>query len=190
MNVEKLSLFFKKIHAVRWAAVLILINLLLFAFIVLPKRNRIVSEQSHYAELRNKVIDEQRNVRRLQQRLLKLQQARIDLRAMYAQVLAPKRTGVTDIRLELESLLSGLRMQGDFAYTNQSLPEFGLHVLKLSLPVQGSYPEIRQFINDIERSRYFLILDRVDLTSQERSDLLNLNFSLSTYLVEGARSEQ
>jgi len=187
MNVEKLSLFLKRVHLVRWAAVVILINALIFAFLVLPKQNRIASSQSHYANLRSKVFSEQRNVRHLQTRLAKLQQAQTALQTMYAQVLAPKKTGVTDIRLELESLLSGLQMQGDFAYTNQGLPEFRLHVLKLSLPVRGSYPQIRQFINDIERSRYFLILDRVDLTSQQRSDLLNLNFSLSTYLVEGER---
>jgi Tfp pilus assembly protein PilO len=153
----------------------------------LPKQNRIVSSQSHYANLRSKVLSEQRNVRHLQTRLAKLQRAQLDLQTMYRQVLAPKKTGVTDIRLELESLLSGLQMQGNFAYTNQAVPEFGLHILRLSLPVKGSYPEIRQFINDIERSRFFLILDRVDLTSQERSDLLTLNFSLSTYLVEGER---
>ncbi len=89
-----------------------------------------------------------------------------------------------DIRLELEELAQELQVKRtDFSYTYSSIPGLRLQEFKVSVPIEGSYGDIRRFINSIERSQHFLILDRVDLTSV-RADVLNLSFSVSTYLVE------
>jgi|SRR3990172_3822670 len=185
MNVEKLGVILRRVHFVRWTLALITLNVVIFAFLVLPTQNKVAALQSNHATVRTRILVGQQDVRHLESRLGKLQQAQKDLEAMYSQVLAPKKTGITDIRLELKSLLSDLQMMGDFSYNNTSLPEYKLHVLKLSVSAEGNYRDIRRFISDIERSKYFLILDRVDLTSEPRSEILNLSFSLSTYLVEG-----
>jgi hypothetical protein len=60
--------------------------------------------------------------------------------------------------------------------------------------VEGAYRDVRRFINDIERSDYFLILDRVHLSAERRAQAgenVQLNFQLSTYLRdEEAKKEE
>jgi Tfp pilus assembly protein PilO len=92
------------------------------------------------------------------------------------------------IRMELEGLANNLQVKrSDFSYDYKNLEDFGLQHFMLSVPVEGNYRNIRRFINSIERSEHFLILDRVDLSSEKKDDTLNLDFTLSTYLVENEK---
>jgi type IV pilus assembly protein PilO len=185
MNLEKLSISLKRIHFVRLALAILLINVIVWVFFVLPKRNRIETLQSNYASLRTQVAADQKEVRALEARVKKLQQAQKDLKTIYSDVLVPRREGVTAIRLELETLARDLQIiRQDFSYDYKDLPEFKLQHFTLGVPVEGNYRNIRRFINSIERSKHFLILDRVDLSSEKKTEAVNLDFVLSTYLVE------
>ena len=93
---------------------------------------------------------------------------------------------MTAIRQELQDLAGSLTVErGAVDYDYELLPQFGLRHFTLSVPVEGAYRDIRRFINDIERSQYFLILDRVNLSAEREAvsgGNLLLNFQLSTYL--------
>jgi Tfp pilus assembly protein PilO len=184
MNIEHVSFLFKRIHLIRWMLGAILINVLIFTFYVIPNRSKVANLQAQYAGIRQDALEEQRHLKDLQTRLVRLQQAEKDLNYLYTTVLLPKKSGVMDIRLELEGLAQELQVKrSDFSYVYDSIPGLHLQEFKVSVPIEGSYGDIRRFINSIERSQHFLILDRVDLTSV-RADVLNLSFSVSTYLVE------
>jgi hypothetical protein len=184
MNLEKVSIFMKRIHLVRLALVLIALNLLLLVFIVLPQNSRIERLQSEYALTRTRLATSQKNIIELKGRLQGLQQAEKDLKTIYSKILIPKKTGVTDIRLELESLAQSLQIKKEnFSYNYEPLTEFKIQQFQLGVPVEGNYRNIRRFINSIERSKHFLILERVDL-SEQKADILNLDFQLSTYLTD------
>jgi type IV pilus assembly protein PilO len=174
----------KKVHLVRLALVVIALNLLLFAFVVLPQNGRIARLQSEYALMRSRLLGSQRNIVELKARLQALLQAEKDLKTVYSKILIPKKTGVTDIRLEVESLAQALEIKKEnFTYNYEPLTEFKLQQFRLGVPVEGNYKNIRRFINSIERSKHFLILERVDL-SEQKADILNLDFQLSTYLTD------
>ena len=70
------------------------------------------------------------------------------------------------------------------------LPDFGLQMFTLGVPVEGNYRNLRRFINSIERSKHFLILDRVDLSSEKKAEVLNLDFRISTYLVQSDEGQK
>ena len=160
------------------------INLLVFTFYVIPNRSKVANLQAQYAGIRQDALEQQRHIKDLQMRLLRLQEAEKDLKYLYGTVLLPKKSGVMDIRLELEGLAQDLKVKrSDFSYSYGSIPDLHLQEFKVSVPIEGSYGDIRRFINSIERSQHFLILDRVDLTSV-REDVLSLSFGVSTYLVE------
>jgi Tfp pilus assembly protein PilO len=181
MNMEKSGTRLKKIHFVRLAFLI----LLLFIFVVLPNRSNIGRQQSAYSSMRTEMTTQQKAVKQLQERLAKLEQAQKDFNYIYSNILLPKKTGVPEIRLELESLVDDLQIKReDFSHTYSPLPKLKLTNYNLGVPVQGNYRSIRRFINSIERSKHFLILDRVDLSSEPKADILNLNFALSTYLVD------
>jgi Tfp pilus assembly protein PilO len=188
MNTEKLSILLKKIHFVRFLLAVLAINLAIWIFLVLPKQDRIARLQDSYAQLRTQAAADQKNVRELQARLKHLQQAQQDLKTIYSSLLVPRSRGVTEIRLELETLANDLQVKRrDFTYDYTDLKDFNLQQFTLSVPVEGNYRNIRRFINSIERSEHFLILDRVDLSSEKKADVLNLDFMLSTYLVKNER---
>jgi Tfp pilus assembly protein PilO len=185
MNLERPGIFFKSIHFVRLMVVVLLANIAILGFIVLPNKARIKRQQEQYQSLRRDVAAEKKGNQELLVRLEKLQQAQKDITEMYAKIFVPKKKGATDIRLELESLIRNNQIQRtDVRHSNTPLPDYKLQQYSLGVPVEGTYVNIRRFINDIERSEHFLILDRVDLASEKKGDVLTLDFELSTYLVD------
>ncbi|MCI0611638.1 type 4a pilus biogenesis protein PilO [bacterium] len=184
MNIEKISVNLKRIHFVRFLLVVLGVNLGIWGFLVLPKQDRIAALQKNYADLRNQGAADQKEIKQLQARLKHLQQAQEDLKTIYNKLLIRRTEGMS-IRMELEGLANNLQVKrSDFSYDYKQLEDFGLQHFMLSVPVEGNYRNIRRFINSIERSEHFLILDRVDLSSERKEDILNLDFTLSTYLVE------
>ncbi len=183
MTVENLSIRMKRIHFVRWALIMILLNVLLFMFVIVPNQSGIAKLQSEYSRLRADGIKKKQEIQGLNQRLVRLEQGEKDLQTMYHNILLPRKGGVMDIRLEFESIARELNIQQGISYRYTEYPELRLQQFQIAVPVEGTYRNIRLFINKIERSPHFLILDRLELSSQEQ-DILTLNFQLSTYLVE------
>jgi Tfp pilus assembly protein PilO len=184
MNVEKTGILLKKAQFGRLALIVIVVNLAVLALLVMPRRNAISSLQDEFARLRQLALADQKEVRQLKERVTRLQQAQSDLKKIYSDILLPRKEGVLSIRLELEDLAKSLQIQrGDFSYNYLNFEDFRLQQFKLAVPVEGNYRNIRKFINSIERSKHFLILDRVDLSSEKKAASLNLDFRLSTYLV-------
>ena len=185
MNLERPGTLLKSIHFVRLMMIVLLANIAVLGFIVLPNKTRIKSQQLQYQSMRRDVATAKKDNQQLQARLEKLKQAEKDIQEMYAKVFVPKKKGATDIRLELEGLIHNNQIQRtDVSHANTPMPDFKLQQYSLSVPVEGTYVNIRRFINDIERSQHFLILDRVELASEKKGDVLTLDFELSTYLVD------
>jgi Tfp pilus assembly protein PilO len=186
MNFERISLLLKNSRFVYIGLLLLALNTIAFLFIVLPEKQKISKLQTSFSQQRNQIGGQQNDLKVLRRRLSALQKAQKDLDIIYNQVLAQKKVGVTAIRQELQDLAGSLSVErGALNYDYDDLPEYGLRHFSLSVPVEGAYREIRRFINDIERSQYFLILDRVDLSAEKESksgESVTLNFQLSTYL--------
>lgn len=186
MNFERISILLKNSRFIFVGLLLVAMNIALFFFLVLPRRQNISRLQNEYSKQRFHIADQQKQMKVLSQRLGALQKAENDLKVIYNQVLVQKKIGVTAIRQELQDLAGTLTLErAGVQYDYQSLPEYGLRHFTLSVPVEGAYRDIRRFINDIERSQYFLILDRVDLSTERRAESgenVLLNFKLSTYL--------
>jgi Tfp pilus assembly protein PilO len=188
MNSERISLLLKQVRFVHIGLLFLLLNGILLVLVVFPQNQKISELQADYASKRALLIQQQEETTRTEQRLVSLQKAQGDLETIYKKVLSDKKTGVPAIREELEQLASSLEVnRQSVSYQYELLPEFGLRHFILSVPVEGAYRDIRKFINGIERSEHFLILDRVDLSAEKSEgtgDNLLLNFQLSTYLTD------
>lgn len=188
MNWEKTGQFLTKIRFLRIAIGILIFNAIVFAMLVLPGRVRHQILERDLSTLKIQVDVASRHADDLQSRVSKLEQAQKDLKFLYDQVFESNKTGPTEIRLELEALAQRTQVKrGDFTYSYQGLPLYDLQQFDMGVPVEGTYRNIRQFINSIERSKHFLILLRVDLSAEKkRPDAVNLNFKLSTFLVSHA----
>ncbi len=188
MNFEGISLFLKRIRFVYAVSSLLVLNFIVFVLIVVPEKQKISSLQEEYSEQRHKIQEEKKSLRDLESRLSSLQKADADLKRIFKEVLSSKTQGVTEIREELEELAGTLGVdRSNVDYRYELMPDLGLRRFVLSVPVEGNYRDIRHFINEIERSSHFLILDRVDLSTERETqsgESLILSFQLSTYLTD------
>ena len=84
--------------------------------------------------------------------------------------------------------VKGLAVRAGFAvprmnYPEQTIDEFGLVRKGIDFQVEGSYAQFRNFLNLIELSDYFLILERVALRGSDGPNL-SVNLNLSTLFVD------
>src|SRR5215510_5407901 len=99
MNLERPGTLLKGIHFVRLMMIVLLANIAVLGFIVLPNKTRIKNQQQQYQNMRRDVATAKKDNQQLQARLEKLKQADKDIHEMYAKIFVPKKKGATDIRL-------------------------------------------------------------------------------------------
>jgi hypothetical protein len=84
---------------------------------------------------------------------------------------------------ELENRV-GLRPRS-MSYPEETIGDFGLVRKAIVFGVEGTYIQLRQFINLLELSDSFLILEQVGLSNSSRNDpRLRINLRLATYFVD------
>jgi Tfp pilus assembly protein PilO len=95
-----------------------------------------------------------------------------------------KTTGYSALLGNLDSLArkAGLQTEG-LAFKEQSLAGHGLTEVEVTATVNGDYSSVVRFINGIQRSEDFYILDDLSLASaaQTASGQLRVNLHLRTY---------
>lgn len=95
----------------------------------------------------------------------------------------PARVEYTDLIKDVYSMArkDGMLLLSYGATTNPVSQSGGLEQVSFSLPVSGSYEEVRRFIYDIETSGLFLNIDNLGLSNTGEGSI-NLTIGLSTYV--------
>jgi hypothetical protein len=90
-------------------------------------------------------------------------------------------TGYSDIETDLDSIASkaGVKTTG-FGFKQREVKDRGVTEISISTSVNADYPAIIEFINGLERSKYFYLLDEVQMTSVEAGGI-QLQIGLHTY---------
>ena len=71
------------------------------------------------------------------------------------------------------------------SYPRETYPKDKVTKLSAVMPLTGSYENLRSFIDTIEKSENFIVIEAIQLTnSREGGVILNLNIMLSTYFVD------
>ncbi len=106
---------------------------------------------------------------------------------LYAERLSTRSRRLTGVTTEVKELASraGL-VPRTFSYPEQDIEEFGLIKRSFVFSVEGTYGELRKFINLLELSRSFLSLDEVSLDGDAEGPELRIDLSLSTLFARDA----
>jgi Tfp pilus assembly protein PilO len=101
--------------------------------------------------------------------------------AFYTQSFLDRITGYSDIETDLDSIATkaGVKTSG-FAFKQQPVKGRGVTEISISTSVDADYPAVIQFINGLERSKYFYLLDDLQLGSASTGDI-RLQIGLHTY---------
>lgn len=122
--------------------------------------------------------------RERQQKESLLQRARINeqrIEEFYNERLATRRQRLTDVMAEVYRLeaRAGLAPRAT-AYPEQLIEEFGLVKRSINFSVEGSYAELRHFVNLLELSPSFLTLEEIQVAEGGQGPDLRMTLKIST----------
>lgn len=109
---------------------------------------------------------------------------------LYEERLSTRSRRLTGIQAEVKAMAqkAGLVPQ-TISYPEQEIEEYGLIRRSYVFNVQGTYAELRRFINLIEASRSFLSINDLKVSGNEESPELDISVQLSTLFAQGGEGE-
>lgn len=99
----------------------------------------------------------------------------------YTTELRPAASGYSGIVADLNGIAkeAGLRTNG-LSFTQKEVGNRGIVEVQITGTVEGAYPNLVSFINGMERSKSFYVLESLELASSTGSEL-RMNLRLRTY---------
>jgi Tfp pilus assembly protein PilO len=127
-----------------------------------------------------------------------VQQAQEDLEHMQQEILSTRNGRLVDVQQELARLCDRFGIDLDsVASSSDLLLDEELDRFSMNVPLEGNYQNLRKFLQAVEESDKFLVVERVSLArGKEGGSELSLNINLATYfaapqeLVERKRAIQ
>ena len=159
------------------AAVLIVVNLVCAAMLVTP----IAGAENSRREQMNQLWATLKACERSPSRGVdkKIPQARKEISDFYHDRL-PDAYSAISTDLDKIGTESGVKVSGE-RYTEKDAEIEGLQRVVISADVSGDYLQIVHFINGLERSKLFFMVDGLELGS-EQTGTIKLQINLETYL--------
>lgn len=112
-----------------------------------------------------------------------IEQAEDDLDHLRTNVLQTRDRRIVTVQQEVEDLAQQFNLQStQITYQNEILRNEGIERYGTTLPLEGGYANLRKFLQAIEKSDKFLVIERVALAEGlEGGVMLQLNITLATY---------
>jgi Tfp pilus assembly protein PilO len=99
-------------------------------------------------------------------------------------VLSTRQRRMINVQLEVARLVREFGIALDrVSYENESLDNGALERFGIVVPLNGGYSNLRKFIQAVESSSNFLVVERVALGAGKSSDVIELNITLATYFI-------
>jgi Tfp pilus assembly protein PilO len=164
---------------------LILVNLPIYFFFVRPEIEADAGEQARIQHMRQQLARRATTLNALKEIERKLKDSHEKHKKFEADFLLPADKGASKLLEELDDICAeaGL-LRNRVSYHLDPEPTFGMQRLGITLPIEGSYANIRDFLNILERTSKFVIVDSMALISErEGTGIIRLDVSLSTLFV-------
>jgi len=109
--------------------------------------------------------------------------AEADLATLREEVLSTRQKRMIEVQLELAALAEQFSIDVDsITFDNELLREEELDKLVMTVPLEGGYANLRRFLQAVETSEKFLVVERVALGQGKLGGvMLELSISLATY---------
>jgi Tfp pilus assembly protein PilO len=158
------------------------INLLFFFILYAPARSEYYRLQESIERSRSEIEMRRQKIASLERLNAQLSTLGQDRQRLFTGHFIPREAGWSEILLKLNQMVQDAHVENtQKGYTIDQAPQFGLYSVKIRIPVQGAYPNVVNFIKDIENSETFFIIDSIDVRSgtaggSKQSDIaLDLN---------------
>jgi Tfp pilus assembly protein PilO len=172
----------------RWPLLVVLaVNAAIFAGFTLPRTVRQRNLESRLGALRRQVTSERRSLEELTRRSQAIQANVGDTERFLGEVATGREQGLAVVLVEIEAIAAraGLRLRSR-TYTAKDVKDLPLVEIGIMIPVEGSYAQLVSFIDQLEQSEHFLVVDRVQLRQGSEPGEDQLTVGLLAYFREGA----
>ncbi|MCI0621938.1 MAG: type 4a pilus biogenesis protein PilO [Acidobacteria bacterium] len=161
---------------------LVLLNLPLFLLFVRPEIEADAGETARIDQVRSQLTRRVKTLNGLKDIEKRLNESRDKYRRFSEEYLFPSAKGTSELLETLDAICAeaGL-LRNRVTYRLDPEPAFGMQRLAITLPIEGGYANVRNFLNILESESKLVIVDSMALVSErEGTDVLRLDVSLST----------
>jgi Tfp pilus assembly protein PilO len=165
-------------------AALVLANAAVAVFVVHPKVTRyrqltdLSSPQLQVVKTREREVVAKETYR------AELEKARDDMKHLAGDVLSTRQRRMIGVQLEVAKLAREFNVAlNRVQYQNEALDNGALERFGTVVPLAGGYTNLRKFIQSVESSDNFLVIERVALGTGKSTDVVELNITLATYFI-------
>lgn len=110
--------------------------------------------------------------------------ARDDVKHLAGDVLSTKQRRLIAVQMEIDQLEREFGIAYNRVnYENESLDNGAVQRFGIVVPLAGGYTNLRKFLQAVEGSENFLVIERVALGTGKSADVVELNITLATYFV-------
>ena len=158
-------------------------NLLILTIFTLPQEGWLKKLENKAKALEQRVEQGEEELTQRREAEKRFNELHRQVESFYSDILRHKEEGLVDVLAEVEDLANKFQVKKEnIQYHHETIDEDKVILFEITFPLRGGYANLRRFINQIENSKHFLIIDRVELSNpEEKGDNLKLNIKLSTY---------
>ena len=161
-----------------WPALaLLLANVLVLIFLVLPARQERQRQEDQLLDLQRRVRALQREMQTSEATLTAFRQTEEFAHGF------PARAEAVELKGQLTRLARRLDIEiPAVSYHPEELKDVGLVKMTMSMNVQGAYAKIRRYLYELEGMRRHLVIERVSFSDPRGNAELSLQVQLAMYL--------
>jgi hypothetical protein len=164
-------------------------NVLFFLILYQPARNEYYGLQQSIERLGREIQRRERNVERLEQISVQLETSEQDRHTMYTTHFLRRDIGYSQILSELDSMARRIGVRKSrVVYSDTFEPQYGIYSVKIGIPVDGTYSSIVRFIQELENSETFFIIQGIGLraadTTSSGNGAISLTMALETFFYQ------
>ena len=140
------------------------INLLFFFILYQPARSEYNRLQESIERSRSEIDIRRKKIQVLERLNAQLSTLEQDRQRLFTRHFIQRDAGWSEILLKLNQMVQDAHVENiQKGYSIDQTPQYGLYSVKIRVPVEGAYPNVVNFIKDIENSETFFIIDSIDV---------------------------
>jgi Tfp pilus assembly protein PilO len=169
-------------------AILLLANLVAAFAVLRPFGGSAEELDAQLVGLRQQLVHKQATVGRLNMLTSKIEQARSDTDSFLEEYFMSRHTASSTILDELAKSAkdAGIKPKGDSFVFEPVEGSDNLSMMTIAANYEGTYGDLLQFVNKLDRSPRFLILESLSAAPQQVSGQLTVAIKLDTFVREDA----
>jgi Tfp pilus assembly protein PilO len=168
-------------------SLLILVEMPIYFFFIRPEMEVDEKASARLTAIQQEIVLQERAVKMLVNFESRLKMSRRAFQDFSQKHLFPKNRVGSELLSDLEkiSVEAGL-LRNRVVYQFQGKPIFGLRRIDFSVPLEGSYGGIRRFLNILEGSPHFILIDSISLESDREGagGGIRMDLNLSTFCAD------